>query len=81
MTESKFLDPNHGMRTYDHPGDDDYHPAGNKAWYNRIEAVIKATGRAEPDWTQIELAVMLDRSVRWDEGYRKVEAQATEGTQ
>lgn len=74
--ESMFIDPNHGMRTYDNPGDGEYHPAGNHAWYARVEATIKAATGHEPDWQQIELAVILDRAVRHDEGWRKVTAEA-----
>jgi hypothetical protein len=52
---------------------------GNQAYMDWMERVILATGRAKVDWTQVSLAVILDREVRADEARRNAERTAENG--
>ena len=62
----------HGMKTYDrHPDDVDVDLV-NEAFYERLERMIRAgNGGAAPDWLSADLAMVLYRNVREDEGWRK----------
>jgi hypothetical protein len=52
---------------------------GNRAYMDWMERVILATGRSKVDWTQVSLAVILDREVRADEARRDAERTAENG--
>lgn len=65
MSESKFVDPNHGMRSVE--SDEWGGPLWNDAGTARIEATIKAATGEDVPWLAVNLAVILDRAIRADE--------------
>jgi hypothetical protein len=42
-------------------------PLGNAAYYEWLEATIKAGTRRDVPWIAVELAIILDRSIRAEE--------------
>ncbi len=49
-------------------------PIGNQAYMDWMGRVLTAATQRKIDWSQVELAVILDRSVQRDEARREVRA-------
>ena len=73
-----FIEP-HGMKTYDrHPDDVDIDLA-NEEFYERLERMIRAgKGGQAPCWLSADLAIVLYRSVREEEGWYKPRSITTQ---
>lgn len=72
LTEPMFFDSWYEKGIRSQETGEDGGDIGNRAYYEYLEAVISAaTGGRKMDWTQVRLAVVLDRMIRMDEQRRR----------